>query len=143
MCARWLRRRGLSVGRGERPLSPSEWDGEASGRQVRLPGTADGGGRWFITRQGTLESEATTGDTSVGCPDGCHPSDEQNAHIARRDPARALREVEAKRQIIRCYQEAQRSLVAEGEDALWEAIGFLADAYSDHPDYDKKKKIFL
>jgi hypothetical protein len=42
-------------------------------------------------------------------------------------PARVLREVNAKRAILRRYK--------DGDDALYVAVLELASAYSDHPDY--------
>lgn len=83
------------------------------------------------------------------------PTEGQAAHIARHDPARVLREVEAKRAII-----AEHSIfVAENEDPRkprhevgCERCGYLgndptsgcktlrslAATYSDHPDYRKE-----
>jgi len=64
---------------------------------VEAAGPVEGDAHWYITRQGTLDSRATSGDTSVGCPDGCHPSDAQNA---RNDPAHVLRRVAATRSLV-------------------------------------------
>ena len=73
----------------------------------------------------------------------------QSQHIARHDPARILREVEAKRKIVaehamepgflppscsRCYETDD-----DWEALLWPCptIRALASVYSDHPDYDE------
>lgn len=69
-------------------------------------------------------------------------------HIARRDPARTLREVEAKRRIVVLYEEVERNTgtLTAREDrrdariervALANVIRLLAAAYADHPDYDE------
>jgi len=67
------------------------------------------------------------------------------AHIARHDPARVLREVEAKRRIVDAYAEvvefyqpdpAEWHEVADGHAAaLHDAVRALAAVYADHPDY--------
>lgn len=66
-------------------------------------------------------------------------------HVARHDPARVLREVEAKRAIVQQY--GRWSTMAEGEhgqaravfeagaDGLLTAIRALANVYVDHPDF--------
>jgi hypothetical protein len=67
--------------------------------------------------------------------------DPVNAHIARHDPARVLREVEAKRAILaRC--EYVRAAFRDPASGLWQRthadanLRHLAAVYSDHPDYD-------
>jgi hypothetical protein len=73
--------------------------------------------------------------------------DELVTHIARHDPARVLREVEAKRKILGAYVYASRhdrpgtsdykDGVSDGEvEALAMAAHALAAVWSDHPDYD-------
>ncbi|MEU1088939.1 DUF6221 family protein [Streptomyces sp. NPDC005892] len=67
-------------------------------------------------------------------------------HIARHDPARVLREVEAKRGVVRQYEDMHnqarhpvsadnrmRARVAQGE--LGDVLRLLALPYADHPDY--------
>lgn len=49
-------------------------------------------------------------------------------HIARHDPARVLREVEAKRRILALHEELN-------EPHLYEAVQHLAAVWSDHPGY--------
>lgn len=65
-------------------------------------------------------------------------------HIARHDPARALREVAAKRAIIKAYSEADdranaynfhETLLNGESNGLELAVELLASAYSTHADY--------
>lgn len=53
-------------------------------------------------------------------------------HIARHDPARVLREVEAKRQII-----ATMAADEETDQHAAEVLAVLASVYADHPDHDQ------
>ena len=106
-------------------------------------------GRWHIDGGGDIQDEDTGGGgnafVAVGPWDG--PVDEvYAAHIARHDPARVLREVEAGRVILAAYQ----AVLAEcatmlhdrrprkyGEhDGLRKAVCELAAVYRDNPDYD-------
>lgn len=69
-----------------------------------------------------------------------HERDQQ--HIARHDPARVLREVEAKRRLIadfEMYDASARYPDSEGGIAigLGTAVELAALAYADHPDYDE------
>ncbi|MBM4819735.1 DUF6221 family protein [Streptomyces actuosus] len=72
-------------------------------------------------------------------------------HIARHDPARVLREIDAKRQIVAQYVEHERldreTFDAEGQHArslvslraaYLDAVRELATVYADHPDYRKE-----
>lgn len=73
-------------------------------------------------------------------------------HISLHDPARALREILAKRRIIDSYIEAQQELIRHmqaGEptqarfgalEALEKAVKFLAASYSDHPHYPNEEE---
>lgn len=80
-----------------------------------------------------------------------HPTDEvvsytdSGAHIARHDPARVLREVEAKRRALDHYQAVRTHakggepyLLAEG--AVRKQIQIMALPYADHPDYQETWK---
>jgi hypothetical protein len=69
-------------------------------------------------------------------------------HIARWDPARVLREVEAKRGILAEYQvvvsdaerigdSSRRPRLYGQYDGLEHALTALAAVYSDHPEYDE------
>lgn len=65
------------------------------------------------------------------------------AHIARHDPARVLREVEAKRKILNSWVSAATAdrysagpePIDHFQDGLEHALRLLATAWSDHPDY--------
>jgi hypothetical protein len=57
-------------------------------------------------------------------------------HIARHDPARVLREVEAKRKILAARGAAIGAYDAGYDAALQFAMGALAVIWDDHPDYD-------
>jgi hypothetical protein len=64
-------------------------------------------------------------------------------HVVRHDPARVLREVEAKRRIVEAYNEANEGKYAgltyeQGRlDSLELALRLLALPYADHPSYDE------
>lgn len=72
------------------------------------------------------------------------------AHIARYDPARALREVEAKRRHLETYRmlvaAVQTGTVAESKSLgsakaiAWGAVLMDAWAWADHPDYQQEWK---
>jgi hypothetical protein len=53
-------------------------------------------------------------------------------HIVRHDPARVLREIEAKRRIVDRYAWLREH--GDAGDAAW-VLPLLAAAYADHPDY--------
>ena len=57
-------------------------------------------------------------------------------HIARHDPTRALREVEAKRQVIGLHPEILSICQSDGEAFPCRTLEALVDVYADHPDYD-------
>lgn len=68
-------------------------------------------------------------------------TDADAAHIARNDPARVLREVEAKRRIIDWSQRANRVVSADDyEMDVATPLEFLALPYADHPDYRQEWK---
>ncbi|WP_406420887.1 DUF6221 family protein [Streptomyces sp. NBC_00842] len=64
-------------------------------------------------------------------------------HIARHDPARVLREVEAKRQLLRIHRryvdEPDQACLGCAGGIVWETscpvVRLLALPYADHPDY--------
>ena len=66
-------------------------------------------------------------------------------HIARHDPARVLREVDAKRQILNAYEWALAHPHKDDETGYWvrkgetstlaEDVRLLASVYADHPDF--------
>ena len=92
---------------------------EASARAATL--LVDGTSADGVWSTDALDAEVVSGDGITIYDEGGH-SVEQATHIARHDPARVLREVEAK-----------RAIVAEHP----EMIGFLAAVYDSHPDYDE------
>jgi hypothetical protein len=56
-------------------------------------------------------------------------------HIARFDPARIFREVEARRSLLDIYENPQMTGLTVGFlDGLRHALALLASAYADHPD---------
>ncbi|NKZ63003.1 hypothetical protein GTG23_07070 [Rhodococcus hoagii] len=59
-------------------------------------------------------------------------------HIARHDPARVLREVEAKRRILDLAGEISRSGAEFAEQDYRTVTRALAAVYSDHPDYQQE-----
>jgi hypothetical protein len=103
---------------------------------------------WTIASLKTYQHEAY--DYAARMPAFRHPeyvdADANGAHIARHDPARVLREVEAKRRILDRYDDAlarqgdwQESQLAADicvqEYQDW-VLPTLALPYADHPDYD-------
>ena len=72
----------------------------------------------------------------VAQPFGERPSIAHTVHIARHDPARVLREVEAKREILTAYIKAEADgHRGNGWIALRFAVEALTAAWSDHGDY--------
>lgn len=66
-------------------------------------------------------------------------------HAKRHDPARTLREIEAKRAILgRCVQQAAKEHDNAMEEdrtwVLWPVLFDLAAVWSDHPDYREEWK---
>jgi hypothetical protein len=61
------------------------------------------------------------------------------AHIARNDPARALRETEAKRAVLALHGNGNVPDSCSYCHDAWpcRTVRFLAAVYSDHPDYDQ------
>lgn len=63
------------------------------------------------------------------------------AHIARHDPARVLREVEAKRRLVALHDRPNHQCVTEDGPTQWHAadpcatLRLLALPYATHPDY--------
>lgn len=64
------------------------------------------------------------------------PAHAISAHVARHDPARALREVEAGRQILTAYIKVEADgLRGDGWIAFRFAVETLAGIWRDHPEY--------
>lgn len=77
--------------------------------------------------------------------DALNAEDEEfRPHVARRDPARALREVEAKRAILDAYVHADGNSPRDRDRGRWDAmhatVRLLAAVWSDHPDYPAERK---
>jgi hypothetical protein len=103
--------------------------------------------RHHATASGRTE-EAVFGTEAARVATTGEPSDRQNLinaeHIVRfADPARVLAEVEAKRRIIRRYEEQESAPGRDENDegingliaGLYVATQVLALPYADHPDY--------
>ncbi|WP_393057714.1 DUF6221 family protein [Streptomyces sp. LN549] len=90
-----------------------------------------------IILAGHAHRVADTGPTYSGA-DGYEEDAARAAHIARHDPARVLREVEAKREIVK---QADLYLCDSGPGCGYRTkhghnvLRLLALPYSDHPDY--------
>lgn len=75
-----------------------------------------------------------TGEHTIVYDEGW-PEGGEALHIARHDPARALREVEAKRRIIELAGAISCSGAEFAEQDYQTLTRSLAAVYSDHPDY--------
>jgi hypothetical protein len=89
-----------------------------------------------LARAAQAGGSAGTAGTTGGQP----VADPRSAHSARHDPARVLREVAAKRAMVRAWVEAMQEQLAEHTDTdfivLCElALAHFAAVYSDHPEY--------
>jgi len=85
----------------------------------------------------------------IARPFGERPSIAHTVHIARHDPARVLREVEARRGIIREHEIRDGrcrvcTAIHDGRATRFRApcptLLFLAAVFSDHPDYRQEWK---
>lgn len=101
-----------------------------------------GGGGEFTDLGDPDEEQYWHGDEVIVYDEGW-PLVDEATHIARHDPARVLREVEAKRALIeslRSYiqyvETYENGVDADGE--LADKLKPMAAIYSDHPGYDPK-----
>lgn len=69
--------------------------------------------------------------------DSRYPTTAQAAHIARHDPARVLRECDARRTIIADFLRRDALGDLPGRSAAEDALKALAAVYSRHPDFDR------
>jgi hypothetical protein len=69
--------------------------------------------------------------------DSQRPTTGQAAHIARHDPARALRECEAKRLLIADFLRRDALGDLAGRSAVDDMLKAVASIYAHHPDYDQ------
>lgn len=92
----------------------------------------------------------TFGDVSVRAGDGSlvlrHTWADEGAHIVHHDPARVLRDVEAKRQLLDVYlleaagaDEQINDEWRAGSTLAYDLLCIMALAYSDHPDYRREE----
>jgi hypothetical protein len=98
----------------------------------RASSSRKSGGEWQF-----VDMQVRAGD---GAPVTAHTWVGEGTHIARHDPARVLREVDAKRQIVDQYDSIGNPPPGEiGPDLVRAELGrvlrLLALQYSDHPDY--------
>ncbi len=116
-------------------------------------GSSRAAGLW---RRDGINSVIDSSDRLVIYGDGPAPTDAQAEHIARHDPARVLREVEAKRRILAYHRRPNESswpqhcigcgYAGPCDDPITEDIndcpmlGDLAAVYSGHPDYQTRWK---
>ena len=110
-------------------------DAGAARRAARHMGSPD----WRQGETGDGRDMVAMGEHEVGLDSRI------GAHIARHDPARTLREIEAKRAILgRCVQQAAKEHDNAMEEdrtwVLWPVLFDLAAVYSDHPDYRQEWK---
>ncbi|MFM9542297.1 DUF6221 family protein [Streptomyces turgidiscabies] len=97
-------------------------------------------GRWHPL--GNQHGGSVAGDHDgyhVACDEG-YPTVEQATHIAEHDPARVLREIDAKRQIIEQHERyaAERRRMMAGWDPQSDdspILAALASVYADRPGY--------
>ncbi|NKR75810.1 hypothetical protein GS492_25035 [Rhodococcus hoagii] len=108
---------------GEAARDAAGWDPTGSVRDTGL---------W---RREGINSVTDSSDRLVLYGDGPAPYGAQAEHIARHDPARVLREVEAKRRILDLAGEISRSGAEFAEQDYRTVTRALAAVYSDHPDY--------
>lgn len=90
-----------------------------------------------ILHEGTAhENVYVTFDRYVTCD---YVSSEEGAHIARHDPARVLREVAAKRKLVRSIEGlVQHAYGYDSAGTVEEVLTPLAAIYSDHPDFNEE-----
>ena len=114
---------------------------EAAATAVRVARSADpafreAAGRWTLREHPSESAMIRDGNGNVVVFDEGAPSDEEAAHIARHDPARALREVEAMREILTAYVKTEAGgYRGDGWIAFRFAVETLAEVWSGHPDY--------
>lgn len=117
-------------------------------------------GQWSAYLEGGDDGWAVE-DDAAGIAPGVVGDERVAAHVARHDPARVLREVETKRQLLHAHARDHEciSLLDQGEHSVvddrpweyWEAkdtaehgpclvVRLIALPYSDHPDYREERK---
>ncbi|MGW9249737.1 DUF6221 family protein [Streptomyces badius] len=112
------------------------YDEESS--EAELAATETGADWQYDSESGYVMGSRDHGMVATGSQDFLESA--AGAHIARHDPARVLREVEAKRELLADYERfvAERRRMMGGWDSYPEPSSVLlafAAVYSDHPDY--------
>lgn len=104
---------------------------EATARAILADDLSEGRWRWQLHGLNPYRTALVNDRGSVLLPakhDDVFPSRSVAEHIARHDPARVLREVEAKRVALNWYENDDHVVMAA-------TIYAMAAIYSDHPDY--------
>jgi hypothetical protein len=116
------------------------------GERWRVSGSHadDGGTYWSVTTASPdLDRIPTVEMVGSGMSGGGAHTEEVAAHIAEHDPARVLREIDAKRQLVERYERAMENRRAHPDDlasagallALHGAVKLLALPYADRSGY--------
>lgn len=102
-----------------------------------------GARREELARGGRFGANPSVGGITSGCR---YNAESEMKHIARHDPDRVLREVAAKRAIVKAYEDADirahdtyggyEDILNGASNGLERALELLTAAYSDHPDFD-------
>jgi hypothetical protein len=105
--------------------------------QMARAATEGAEGRWTQDDPKRMPGEIWDDHAERVSYDEGRPTEDQAAHIARHDPARVLREVEAKRMtFVRCQEEMLSGiprLVHFAKQTLWE----MSQSYADHEDFSE------
>lgn len=112
---------------------------------ARATAAADGGsGEWFMGRKWNVyraEDETPDEDGETNALVVYGNVKDQSEHIAEHDPARVLREIDAKRQLLAAWSRGAPTDVIDVKyargyaNALSEAVRLLALPYADRPGY--------
>ena len=119
---------------------------------------ATDGASWRTTSdQDDFSGDALIGYTTLRDDEGSPIADDRDGrmsaddltHIARHDPARVLRDVEAKREIVMQYERAHDNRRAHPDDlasagallALHGVVHLLALPYADHPEFQEEWRV--
>jgi hypothetical protein len=102
------------------------------------------GGAWADGPAANWVTAASSGDAS----EPAHRvalvvADGERAHIVRHDPARVLRDIEAKRDLLRVAERAHdyhETFTSGFASALEGVLRLFAVAYAEHPDYRTERR---
>jgi hypothetical protein len=121
-------------------------------QQAAEQAATQGPASWYAVRDGASWRVDDPTMPVIGWTDGGHPGHLQAEHMARHDPARALAEVDAKRQIIEQHPDVNDGDCGTCVRGLWgyptnggstiepwpcPTLRLLALPYADHPDYQQ------